>query len=62
MAPDVKDMTAEEALGPRVPSPVGEVRLMPEDGLEKELNCFNQEVMHHHTDMPTEECAAMTDR
>ncbi|XP_051234957.1 E3 ubiquitin-protein ligase MARCHF3 [Dicentrarchus labrax] len=61
MAPDIADMTAEEPLGPWVSSPVGDVKLMPEHGLEKELNCCNQEVMHHHTDMPTEECSANTD-
>ncbi|XP_029282617.1 E3 ubiquitin-protein ligase MARCH3 [Cottoperca gobio] len=60
MAPYRADMTAEELLSPWVYSPVGEVKLMSEHGLEKELNRCNQEVTHH-ADMATEECTAITD-
>lgn len=45
-----------------MPSPVRQVKLMPEDGPEEEINRFNQEVMHHHSDMPMEDCPAITDR
>lgn len=62
MAPYIADMTAEKPPGPWVSSPVGEVKLMPEHGLEEELNSCNQEVTHYHTDTPTEECAAIIDR
>ncbi|XP_022598028.1 E3 ubiquitin-protein ligase MARCH3-like [Seriola dumerili] len=53
-------MTAKEPLGPWVLSPVGEVKLMPKHRLEEVstgINSCNQEVMDHHTDMPTEEHA-----
>ncbi|XP_029904013.1 E3 ubiquitin-protein ligase MARCH3 isoform X2 [Myripristis murdjan] len=41
-------MTTEQPLmGPWVPSPAGEVKLMPEEGLEEERNSCNQEVMDH---------------
>ncbi|KAG7481905.1 hypothetical protein JOB18_007718 [Solea senegalensis] len=57
MAPCVADMTAEETCGPLVLSPVGGVKLMPEE----ELHSCNLEVAEYHTDVPTEECAAVTD-
>lgn len=63
MAPDIADMKAEEPLGPWVSSTMGEVKLMPEHGLEEELNNCNQDVTHtYHTDTPTEECAVISDR
>ncbi|XP_070690685.1 E3 ubiquitin-protein ligase MARCHF3 [Pempheris klunzingeri] len=61
MAPDIADMTAEEPLDPWVSSPVGEVKSMPEHSLEDEANSCNQELMHYHTDTPTEEYAVVTD-
>ncbi|XP_040895731.1 E3 ubiquitin-protein ligase MARCHF3 [Toxotes jaculatrix] len=61
MAPHIPDMTAEEPLGLWVLSPVGEVKSMPEHTLEEELNSCNQEATYYHTDVPTEECAAVTD-
>ncbi|XP_031148603.1 E3 ubiquitin-protein ligase MARCH3-like isoform X1 [Sander lucioperca] len=62
MAPYIADMSSEEPLGPWVPNPVGEVKVLPEHGLEEQLNSCNQEVTHYHTcDMATEECAAIPD-
>ncbi|XP_032393313.1 E3 ubiquitin-protein ligase MARCH3 isoform X1 [Etheostoma spectabile] len=62
MAPYVADMTSEVPLGPWVPSPVGEVKVLPEHGLEEQLNSCNQEITHYHTcDMATEECAGLPD-
>nr|XP_046254209.1 E3 ubiquitin-protein ligase MARCHF3 [Scatophagus argus] len=61
MAPDIADMTGEEPLGPWVSSPVGEIKLMPELGLEEKPNCFKQDVKHYHTDKPSDECEAITD-
>uniref|UniRef100_UPI0037E75DA2 E3 ubiquitin-protein ligase MARCHF3 n=1 Tax=Semicossyphus pulcher TaxID=241346 RepID=UPI0037E75DA2 len=60
MAPDTADMTTEETLDPSVSSPVGEVKLTLEYGIEEELNRFNK-VTHYHTDMPSEERAALSD-
>lgn len=62
MAPQTLAMTAEEPVGPWLLSPVGEVKLMPEHGLEEELNSCNQEVTHYNTDTPCEEYAPITDR
>ncbi|XP_031702565.1 E3 ubiquitin-protein ligase MARCH3-like [Anarrhichthys ocellatus] len=62
MAPHIADMTAEELPVPWVSSPVGEVKLMPEIGLEEGLNSCNQEVTHCHIDTPGEECSTITDR
>ncbi|KAM9366652.1 E3 ubiquitin-protein ligase MARCHF3 [Symphorus nematophorus] len=59
MAPDIADMTAEEPLGPWVPSSVGEVKLMPEHNQEEEHNDHNQEVTLYH--IAAEESAAITD-
>ncbi|XP_034535820.1 E3 ubiquitin-protein ligase MARCHF3 [Notolabrus celidotus] len=61
MAPDRADMTTEETLDPWVSSPVGEIKSTPEQGLEEELNRFNQET-HTATDTPGEECASISDR
>ncbi|XP_053177962.1 E3 ubiquitin-protein ligase MARCHF3 [Scomber japonicus] len=54
-------MTAEEPLGPWVSSCVGEVKLMPEHGLEEELDSCNQQVTQCHTDTNFEDCATVTD-
>lgn len=62
MAPHIADMTAEEPLGPWVSSCVGEVKLMPEHGLEEELDSCNQQVTQCHTDTNFEDCATVTDR
>lgn len=56
MAPEIADMTVQEHLG----SPVGEVKLMPEHELKKELSVCSQEVTHYH--LPAEDRAAITDR
>ncbi|XP_071329061.1 E3 ubiquitin-protein ligase MARCHF3 [Trachinotus anak] len=61
MAPHTLDMTAKEPLSPWVLSPMGEVKLMPRHWLEEEINSCNQDIKDHHTDMPTEEHAAVTD-
>ncbi|XP_010752511.2 E3 ubiquitin-protein ligase MARCH3 [Larimichthys crocea] len=55
MAPEIADMTVQEHLG----SPVGEVKLMPEHELKKELSVCSQEVTHYH--LPAEDRAAITD-
>ncbi|CAJ1048656.1 E3 ubiquitin-protein ligase MARCHF3 [Xyrichtys novacula] len=47
-------MTAEETLDSWVSGPVEEVKLTPEQGLEEELNRFNQ-VTHSQADTPTED-------
>ncbi|XP_040021477.2 E3 ubiquitin-protein ligase MARCHF3 [Gasterosteus aculeatus] len=58
MAPHRADMTAEDPPPPWVPGPVGEVKLMPEEG----LNSCSPDVTHFHTDTPGQECTATTDR
>ncbi|XP_026150124.1 E3 ubiquitin-protein ligase MARCH3 [Mastacembelus armatus] len=60
MAPHTLGMTAEESLGPWVLSSMGEVKFIPERGLEEELPICNQEVPHYHTNRPSE-AAAGTD-
>ncbi|TKS69434.1 E3 ubiquitin-protein ligase MARCH3 [Collichthys lucidus] len=53
-------MTVQEHLGSGcVSSPVGEVKLMPEHELKKELNVCNKEVTHYH--LPAEDRAEITD-
>uniref|UniRef100_UPI003AADD0C4 E3 ubiquitin-protein ligase MARCHF3 n=1 Tax=Centroberyx gerrardi TaxID=166262 RepID=UPI003AADD0C4 len=61
MAPYKADMTTEQPLSPWVPSPIGEVKLMPEEGLEDELNSCNQEVMDSHGDTPSTESTTTSD-
>lgn len=55
-------MTADKLPGPQEPSPVGEVKLMPERRLLDELKDCKEEATHYCKDMTSEEDAAVTSR
>ncbi|XP_005726439.1 E3 ubiquitin-protein ligase MARCH3 [Pundamilia nyererei] len=61
MAPRTADMTVEDPVGRWGSSPVEEVKLIAEPGLDEELHSSSQEVMCYHGDTPTAECASITD-
>ncbi|KAM4602946.1 E3 ubiquitin-protein ligase MARCHF3 [Polymixia lowei] len=54
-------MTTEQPLGPWVGSLTGEVKSVPEEGLEEEPNTYNQEVMDCYGDTPSMEYRTTSD-